>query len=143
MAFGSFDSRSTTSTMNEINMVPLIDVMLVLLVIFIITAPLLSHSIQINVPQVTAQAVEQKPDVVDIAIDESGVVFWNEQAISMDELVLNFNQQAKLEPQPDVRLRADEVTPYGLLAEIMGAAKKSGMKRIGFVTKPAPSNIDF
>lgn len=136
MAFGGFESRNTTSTMNEINMVPLIDVMLVLLVIFIITAPLLTHSIQINVPQVTAQPVDQKPEVIDIAIDENGAVFWNEQAVDMTELSVNFSQQAKTEPQPEVRLRADEITRYGVLAEIMGAAKKAGIKRIGFVTRP-------
>lgn len=140
MAFGSFETRSTSTTMNEINMVPLIDVMLVLLVIFIITAPLLSHSIQINVPQVTAQAVDQKPEVIDIAIDENGSVFWNEQAINTTDLAVNFSQQAKQDPQPEVRLRADEVTKYGVLAEVMGAAKKAGIKRIGFITRPAPEN---
>lgn len=140
MAFGSFDSNHSSTTMNEINMVPLIDVMLVLLVIFIITAPLLTHSIQINVPQVTAQPVEQKPEVVDIAIDENGLIYWNESELTIEELAANFATEAQAEPQPEVRLRADEVTKYGVLAEVMGAAKQAGIKRIGFVTRPKADN---
>ncbi|MGB3705159.1 MAG: biopolymer transporter ExbD [Castellaniella sp.] len=136
MAFGSFDSKGPGSTMSEINMVPLIDVMLVLLVIFIITAPLLSHSIRINVPQVTAQPVEQKPVVIDLAIDPSGALFWNEQPIAEDELAARFAAEAGVDPQPEVRIRADVETRYGLLAQIMGAARQAGMKRLGFVTTP-------
>ena len=136
MAFGSFDSKGPGSAMSEINMVPLIDVMLVLLVIFIITAPLLSHSIRINVPQVTAQPVEQKPEVIDLAIDPTGALFWNEQPIAEDELPARFAAESSADPQPEVRIRADVETRYGLLAQIMGAARQAGMKRLGFVTTP-------
>jgi len=122
--------------MSEINMVPLIDVMLVLLVIFIITAPLLSHSIRINIPQVSAQPLEQKPVVVDLAVDATGALFWNEQPIAEEDLVARFAVEARIEPQPEVRIRADTETRYGLLARIMGAARQAGMKRLGFVTTP-------
>lgn len=136
MAFGSFDSKGPGSTMSEINMVPLIDVMLVLLVIFIITAPLLSHSIRINVPQVTAQPVEQKPVVIDLAIDPSGALFWNDQPVSEADLPALFASEAGADPQPEVRIRADVETRYGLLAQVMGVARQAGMKRLGFVTTP-------
>ena len=139
MAFGSFDSKGPGTTMSEINMVPLIDVMLVLLVIFIITAPLLSHSIRINVPQVTAQPLEQQPKVVDLAIDPSGAVFWNEQPVALEDLESRFAAEAGADPQPEVRIRADVETRYGELAQIMGAARRAGMKRLGFVTQPAPA----
>src|SRR5690606_10802414 len=87
MAFGSFDnSKGSTRTMAEINLVPLIDVMLVLLVIFIITAPLLSHSIKINVPQASAQPVQQEPVVIDLAVDAQGQLYWNEEAVDIDQL---------------------------------------------------------
>src|SRR5690606_20964084 len=100
MAFGSFDNGSGRShTVSEINMVPLIDVMLVLLVIFIITAPLLSHSIKINLPQATAQPVEQDPKIVDLAVDADGMLFWNEQPIGMDQLKERFTTEAALDPQ--------------------------------------------
>uniref|UniRef100_UPI00333E54F7 ExbD/TolR family protein n=1 Tax=Castellaniella defragrans TaxID=75697 RepID=UPI00333E54F7 len=136
MAFGSFDSKGPSSTMSEINMVPLIDVMLVLLVIFIITAPLLSHSIRIDVPQVSAQPVEQEPLVVDLAIDPQGAIFWNEQPVVMADLAGRFAQEAARETQPQVRIRADLDTRYAVLAEIMGAARKAGIKRLGFITRP-------
>ncbi len=136
MAFGRFDSRSPDSTMSEINMVPLIDVMLVLLVIFIITAPLLSHSIRINVPQVTAQPVERNPRVIDLAIDAGGALFWNDQPVSRDSLAALFAQEAGTDPQTEIRIRADAGTRYGMLAEIMGAARQAGVTRLGFVTRP-------
>lgn len=136
MAFGGFDSKGSSSTMSEINMVPLIDVMLVLLVIFIITAPLLSHSIRIDVPQVSAQPVEQEPIVVDIAIDSDGAVFWNEQPVALEDLSVRFAQEAVRDPQPQVRIRADLDTRYATLAQIMGAARTAGIKRLGFITRP-------
>ncbi len=139
MAFGGFDSKGPSSTMSEINMVPLIDVMLVLLVIFIITAPLLSHSIRIDVPQVSAQPVEQEPLVVDIAIDPQGAVFWNEQPVAVEDLAARFAQEAVRDPQPQVRIRADLDTRYATLAEVMAAARKAGIKRLGFITRPGDS----
>lgn len=136
MAFGSFDSKNGGQTMSEINMVPLIDVMLVLLVIFIITAPLLSHSIKINVPQVSAEPVEQEPVVIDLAVNEVGQLFWNEQPVLLEELTPRLKQEASQEPQPQLRIRADLDTRYEVLAEIMGSARASGLKRVGFVTRP-------
>jgi len=137
MAFGSFDNKSNGHTMSEINMVPLIDVMLVLLVIFIITAPLLSHSIKINVPQVSAEPVEQEPTVIDLAVNEQGQLFWNEQALQLEELTARLTQEASQDPQPQLRIRADLNTRYEILAEIMGSARSSGLKRVGFVTRPS------
>ena len=140
MAFGSFDNKSSGHTMSEINMVPLIDVMLVLLVIFIITAPLLSHSIKINVPQVSAEPVEQEPVVIDLAVNEHGQLFWNELPVQMEELTPRLKQEATQDPQPQLRIRADLNTRYEVLADIMGSARASGMKRVGFVTRPGESN---
>lgn len=137
MAFGSFDNRNGAShTVSEINMVPLIDVMLVLLVIFIITAPLLSHSIKINIPQASAQPVEQEPKIIDLAVDAQGMLFWNEQAIGIDQLKERFAAEAVLDPQPDLRIRADLNTRYEVLAQVMSSARAAGMKRLGFITRP-------
>ncbi|CAM5223072.1 Tol-Pal system protein TolR [Castellaniella defragrans] len=136
MAFGSFDSRQPGTAMSEINMIPLIDVMLVLLVIFIITAPLMSHTIRVNVPQVSAQPADQTPKVIDLAIDAGGTLYWNDHAVALDSLESRFAQEATQDPQPEVHLRADVDTHYGVLAEVMGAARQAGMKRLGFVTRP-------
>jgi len=136
MAFGSFDNKSSSNAVSEINMVPLIDVMLVLLVIFIITAPLLSHSIKINVPQASSEPVRQDPKVVDFAVDADGQLFWNEQAVTLEQVPALMAAEAALDPQPEVRLRADLDTRYEVLAQVMSMARQSGLKRIGFVTRP-------
>jgi len=135
MAFGSFDSKSASHTVSEINMVPLIDVMLVLLVIFIVTAPLLNHSININVPQATAQPVEQKPPVIDLAIDAQGRLYWDENAMAIDQLAEKFALEAKVDPQPVLQIRADRDTRYEVLAQVMSQAKAAGIKRLGFITR--------
>ncbi|NYT25632.1 biopolymer transporter ExbD [Alcaligenaceae bacterium] len=139
MAFGSFDNKNSGHAVSEINMVPLIDVMLVLLVIFIITAPLLSHSIKINVPQASSEPVQQDPKVVDFAVDADGQLFWNEQAVSLEQISALMAAEAAADPQPELRIRADLDTRYEVLAQVMSMARRSGLKRIGFVTRPAPT----
>ena len=139
MAFGGFDNKSGGGhAVSEINMVPLIDVMLVLLVIFIITAPLLAHSIKINIPQVSAEQIEEDPKVIDLAIDPAGTVFFNEERIDIESLQARFAALASTKPQPEIRIRADQNTRYETLAQVMGAARRGGMQRIGFVTSPQP-----
>jgi len=139
MAFGSFDNKNSSGAVSEINMVPLIDVMLVLLVIFIITAPLLSHSIKINVPQASSEPVQQDPKVVDFAVDADGQLFWNEQSITLEQIPGLMAAEAGADPQPELRIRADLDTRYEVLAQVMSMARQSGLKRIGFVTRPVPT----
>lgn len=137
MSFGSFDQKnSSNSTVSEINMVPLIDVMLVLLVIFIITAPLLAHSIKIDVPQVSSTPVTEDPKSIDLAIDANGGVFWNGSFIPEADLREMFVAHAKEVPQPEIRIRADASTRYEQLARIMAMVKGSGLKKLGFITAP-------
>jgi len=140
MAFGSFD-KNHSSTMAEINMVPLIDVMLVLLVIFIITAPMLSHSLNINLPQVSTQPITQDPKVIDLAVDEVGQIYWNEQPIAQDALRERFLVESRQDPQPELRIRADLDTRYEILAQVMASARSGGMKRIGFITRPGQDSV--
>jgi len=136
MAFGGFDSKGPSSTMSEINMVPLIDVMLVLLVIFILTAPLLSHAVHIDVPQATSAPDQPDPAKIDLAIDADGNMFWNDKPVFDDELEARFAEASKQEPQPELHLRADKGTRYEVLAKVMADASRSGMHKIGFVSTP-------
>lgn len=140
MAFGSFDNKGASHTVSEINMVPLIDVMLVLLVIFIITAPLLSHSIKINVPQASSQPVEQEPKIIDLAVDAQGQLYWNEQRVSADDLTQKLAAEAIQDPQPELRIRADLNTRYEVLAQVMSSARAAGLKRLGFITRPGSND---
>ncbi len=138
MAFGSLNGNGrSNSTMSEINMVPLIDVMLVLLVIFMVTAPMLTHSVVVDLPRVSSEQVEQKPDRIDLAIDAQGNLFWNGEPIARDALPLYLRDIAPLQPQPSVQLRADRNTRYELIAEVLAESRRAGIKGLGFVTVPA------
>lgn len=137
MAMGSFDSRRHQGPMAEINVVPLVDVMLVLLVIFIITAPLLTNSVKIDLPKASSKPNITKPDHVEFAIREDGSFFWNGERVEMATLAGRFAVEAKKEPQPELHLRADRLARYELVAQVMSGAAKAGIVRIGFVTDPS------
>ena len=138
MAFASFDAKTSGAPMSEINMVPLIDVMLVLLVIFIVTAPLLTHSVKIDLPKVSSSVNITQPEHVELAIRESGELFWNGEAVPMELLASRFAAEAVREPQPELHIRADRHVHYEKVAQVMALAAKAGLVRIGFVSDPAP-----
>ncbi|HUS23965.1 MAG TPA: biopolymer transporter ExbD [Candidatus Binatia bacterium] len=122
--------------MSEINVTPLVDVMLVLLIIFMITAPLITHKIAIDLPQASATKNPDKPDVVTLAIDAEGHIFWNDQVVNKDEWKVRVRSAALKTPQPELQLRAEKTTQYQLLAEIMSDAQNAGLVKMGFVTSP-------
>lgn len=136
MAFGGLEQKRDAAPMADINMTPLIDVMLVLLVIFIITAPLFSHAIRLDLPKVAAEAARETPQTVTLSIDGAGRIFWNGQPVSLDEMRVRFAAAAKAPKQPDLQLRAERSTRYEVIAQVMGAAQQAGLERIGFVTEP-------
>ena len=140
MAFGGFDKGGAPAPMAEINMVPLIDVMLVLLVIFIITAPLLTHAVKVDLPKASSQVNQTKPDNVQLAIDRDGVVYWNGEAVRAVEWRKRMEAAAKVVPQPEIHLRADGEVAYRLVAQLMSDAARTGLTRIGFVTDPTVAN---
>ncbi|MBY0579618.1 MAG: biopolymer transporter ExbD [Burkholderiales bacterium] len=135
MTIGSFGSRR--QPMAEINVVPLVDVMLVLLVIFIITAPLLTHSVKIDLPKASSSPNIAKTDHIEFAIREDGSFFWNGKRIDPSSLPQRFMLEEKKQPQPELHIRADRLAHYELVAQVMSDAAKAGMTRIGFVTDPA------
>ncbi len=137
MAFGGFSRSGESAPMAEINMIPLIDVMLVLLVIFIITAPLLTHSVKIDLPKASSQPNLTQPENIQLAIRATGEVFWNGAAVDTRALSARMVDAAKLNPPPEIHLRADRTTEYQKVAEVMSAAAKAGLTRIGFITEPA------
>src|SRR6188508_2379779 len=112
MAFGSFDRKNASQPMAEINMVPLIDVMLVLLVIFIVTAPLLTHAVKLDLPKVTSQPNQLKPDKIDFTIDAVGQRFWNGEPLTRAAAAERFATVGKQQPQPEIHLRADQSVAY-------------------------------
>jgi biopolymer transport protein ExbD len=137
VAFGGFDKGGGSAPMAEINMIPLIDVMLVLLVIFIITAPLLTHAVKLDLPRASSQVNQTKPDSIQLAIDRSGTVFWNGEVVDAAQWRERMAAAAKVQPQPEVHLRADGDVAYRRVAQVMSDAARVGLTRIGFLTDPA------
>jgi biopolymer transport protein ExbD len=141
MAFssgGGNDGKFSADTppMSEINVTPMVDVMLVLLIIFMITAPLITHKIAIDLPQAAATKNPDKPDIVTLSIDSEGKMFWNDQPVTDDEWKVRVRSSALKNPQPELHLRAEKTTQYQKLAEVMADAQGAGMVKIGFVTNP-------
>ncbi|MCB5191700.1 biopolymer transporter ExbD [Methylobacillus arboreus] len=124
--------------MSEINTTPLVDVMLVLLVIFIITAPLLTHAVKIDLPQATSQPSPEKPDIIDVAIDNAGAIYWNDEVVTLEEMNVKLHEVGDREPQPELHIRADKETRYQVLAEVMAYAQNAGVQKLGFVSDPTP-----
>ena len=135
MAFGSFNEGGGGQPMAEINTTPLVDVMLVLLVIFIITAPIFHQAVPIDLPQVASTKIDEKPEVIQLAVDAEGGLFWNGEAIS--RTVLDERFVAAAGKQPELHLRADRKVPYEKVADVMAAAQRAQIVKIAFVTQPA------
>jgi biopolymer transport protein ExbD len=140
MSFGTFERHGGASQrMAEINVTPLVDVMLVLLVIFIITAPLLSYAIKLDLPNDPAPAVEAAPATIKLSIDAEGTIRWDADIVADDQLRTRFEAAARGTVAPEVHLRADKATRYERIAFVMSAAQQAGLTKIGFVTEPAAS----
>jgi biopolymer transport protein ExbD len=138
MAFGGFDQRAGPSQpMADINVTPLVDVMLVLLVIFIITAPLLSYSIKLDLPNDPAPASEPAPATVRLSIDAGGEVYWDGEPVSDAQLTARMAEAAKSITLPELHLRADKATRYERISFVLSTAQQAGLAKIGFVTEPA------
>ncbi|MEW5891677.1 MAG: biopolymer transporter ExbD [Pseudomonadota bacterium] len=138
MAFGGFSQGGHSQPVAEINMIPLIDVMLVLLVIFIVTAPLMTHAVKVDLPRVASQIDASPQEPVRIAIGPDGALTWNGEPVSRAELSLHLRNAAARSPQPQLHLLADQAAPYRFVAEVMAEASRLGLSKIGFITDPRP-----
>ena len=136
MSFGGFENRPHQAPIAEINTTPMVDVMLVLLVIFIITAPLFTNAVKLDLPKADAVASATTPHIVTLAIDADNHLFWNNQAIDRKTLDENLRNAARATTPPELHIRADKNTRYDSIAQVMAAAQQAGVQRIGFVTEP-------
>lgn len=136
MAFGGFDKARSAAPMAEINMTPLIDVMLVLLVIFIITAPLFTHAIRLDLPKVASAPAPETPKTITLSIDDAGRLYWDGRPLSLEAVRTGLAEAGKAAQPPELHLRASRATRYDVIAQVMGAAQQAGLDRIGFVTDP-------
>jgi biopolymer transport protein TolR len=137
MAFGRLQRSPSSQPMSDINMTPLIDVMLVLLVIFIVTAPLMTSSLKLDLPQAEGARPSDAPAFISLALDAEGRLFLGDQPVDKAQLVQRVREAARGNPVTEVQLRADSRVPYGRVAELIGAVQDAGLSRIGFVTEAA------
>lgn len=140
MSFGGFNENKHSTPMSDINVTPMVDVMLVLLVIFIITAPLFTHAIKLDLPSAQSAPAPEKPETISLSINGEGVIYWNNELIQKTELDTRLATAAQKKPQPELQLRADKSTRYEIIAQVMAAAQSNGVNKMGFVTdaKDAP-----
>ena len=136
MAIGT--QQDSDDMMSEINMIPFIDVMLVLLIIFIITVPVIKHAVNIELPQASIEKVQDKPENIRLSVNADGVYFWNDQRVDDADFANRLTAAAAQEPQPELHIRGDKAVRYERVAQAMAAAQRSGVRKIGFITEPAP-----
>jgi biopolymer transport protein ExbD len=119
--------------MMDINMTPLIDVMLVLLIMFIITIPVMTHAVKLDMPRATNAPSVSEPVVINLEIDFDGTVFWNGTPVAIDNLDGYFRREAQNDPQPELHIRPNKRVDYDVVARVLAAAQRNGMRKIGFV----------
>ncbi len=136
MSFGRFERRPASAPLSEINVTPLVDVMLVLVVIFIITAPLLTGSLRLDLPRAQGAAPSTAPAVVAVAVDAQGGLHLDGQPVALAQLSERLRQAGQVNPATEVQLKADQAVPYGRVVEVLGLAQAAGLRRIGFVAAP-------
>ncbi|HEX5311867.1 ExbD/TolR family protein [Aquabacterium sp.] len=142
MAFGRLERPQGTQPMSEINMTPLIDVMLVLLVIFMLTAPLMTSSLKLDLPKADAPPppANKQPPILTIVLTANGEMHLDDKSVKPEDLVKQAQDQAKKHPDTEVQLRADQSVSYGRVADLIGLLQKAGLNRIAFVTDPGAAD---
>lgn len=124
---------------SAINTTPLVDVMLVLLIIFLITIPVVTKTVPVDLPKERNQPRVTKPENINISVDREGSVYWNEKRIDKkDELVQQLKSIAVLDPQPEVQIRGDGASPYEYVGKVILATQRAGIVKVGFITEPPP-----
>lgn len=135
MAFSAGGDNSNVQS--NINVVPLIDVLLVLLIIFMVTAPLMSHKVKVNLPKATVQNNDKVPPAppVTVAVTEDGSIFFNDQPVTLSDLESRLSVEAQKTPQPAVNVRGDATTKYGTIRKVIDTAQANGIAKVGFVAE--------
>jgi biopolymer transport protein ExbD len=129
--------------MSEINTTPLVDVMLVLLIVFMITIPVITHTVPVELPHVRNLATQTKPENVNISINRDGQIFWNLTVVDTNQLLERLKSAAVQKPQPEVHVRADQMTRYEYVGRVILTAQRAGIQKVGFITEPGPTGSQY
>jgi biopolymer transport protein ExbD len=124
---------------STINTTPLVDVMLVLLIIFLITIPVVTQSIQLELPKERNVPTQTKPENILLAVSKDGDIYWNTRKVpDIEALVADLKKESVKEPQPEVHIRGDEEARYESVGRVVVACQRAGIARVGFITEPPP-----
>ena len=133
------ESGDEDEVVSAINTTPLVDVMLVLLIIFLITIPVVTHTIPVQLPKETNIARQTKPENIDISVNKDGDIFWNQQLVpDSDALFQRLSKIATLTPQPEVHIRGDGQTRYESIGRVVFQCQRASIQKVSFVTEPPP-----
>jgi biopolymer transport protein ExbD len=140
MSLGSADDEE--DAMNAaINTTPLVDVMLVLLIIFLITTPVITQSVKLELPKERNQPTQTKPENILLAVSKDGDVYWNARRMTdIEALVKELKKESVKEPQPEVHIRGDQEARYESVGRLVVACQRAGIAKVGFITEPPPNN---
>ena len=128
---------------SSINTTPLVDVMLVLLIVFMITIPVITQTVPLDLPHVRNLATQTKPENVNISINKEGQIFWNLSLVTPAELLERLKGAAVQKPQPEVHVRADQMTRYEKVGTVILTAQRAGIQKVGFITEPGPTGSQY
>ncbi len=124
---------------SAINTTPLVDVMLVLLIIFLITIPVVTHTVKVNLPKDSNQPFQTKPQNITIAVNEAGQIFWDTVPVKdTPDLLARLEAVAVKQPQPEVQIRGDAQSRYESVGKVVYACQQAGISKVGFITQPPP-----
>jgi biopolymer transport protein ExbD len=132
----SYRSTDDDAVLSDINTTPLVDVMLVLLIIFLITIPVVTTSIKVDLPKESNTVRETKPDNIVLSVDSAGSVFWYDTKMTNAELGKRLSSAASKQPQPEVQIRGDGRADYKSIGHIVSSARAAGITKVSFVTEP-------
>lgn len=139
MAMQVGSSEAEEDFNNTINTTPMVDVMLVLLIIFMITVPVITQTIPLELPKERNLPTITKPENIVLAVDRDGNVFWGTEFIPDTETLVNrLKLEAVKEPQPEVHIRGDLEVRYEAVGRVVVACQRSGIFKVGFITEPPP-----
>ena len=126
--------------LSEINTTPLVDVMLVLLIVFMITIPVITHTVPVELPKVRNEATKTAPENINLSVNKDGQIFWGQSLVpDVPSLLERLKGAAVQKPQPEVHVRADQLTRYEYVGRVILTAQRAGIQKVGFITEPGPS----
>jgi len=134
MSVGPADEEDAVNS--TINTTPLVDVMLVLLIIFLITIPVVTKTIELELPIISNEATQTKPENIVIQIDRDGKIYWNDFIVAPESLVERMKAAAVQVPQPEVHIRGDQQARYEFIGRVVASAQRGGIMKVGFITDP-------